>query len=523
MLALLLATTALADDTCADAAATAAFQRGFAAQQEMHTDDALAAYTECLGLDADCVACQYEVGWTYWTRGEWDRVVAAWERVLVLEPGHASATTWLPAAREHGQGGPALTASGLRVPLGTSSRPADAPVRLELIARFQNYNAAAEAPDHYDQDIYSPKSARFLPDGSKVYVNSLEGFTTVVYDPHTLQKLSVIEHSFGSEDAALFHGQTTVFDYPYHRRAPSGDVNQFSGKPVESALSHGRWLWVPYYRRDFDGGATSPSAVSIIDTQTDRIVRVLPTGPIPKYIAVSPDDHWVVVTHWGDNTLAVIDTSSGDPASFRYLDARLVVDGVLPQTGLIGTDRDGTCGHCLRGTTFTPDGEVLLVARMGGGGIAGFEVGTWRYLGTLDGEPPTPRHLVARGDWLYLTSNRSGYVSRIPLDTVVSALRGADGGHVELDAWESTHVGSGARTLELSPDGRWLYAAINGRAEVAVLDASTMEVVSRVRTDSYAVGLAVSPDGGQVWTTSQGRHRKGGNSVCVFNVEVDAP
>jgi len=58
---------------------------------------------------------------------------------------------------------------------------------------------------------------------------------------------------------------------------------------------------------------------------------------------------------------------------------------------------------------------------------------------------------------------------------------------------------------------------------VVVVDASTMEVVSRVRADSYTVGLDVSPDGRQVWTTSQGRGNKGGNSVCVFEVRTTEP
>ena len=47
-----------------------------------------------------------------------------------------------------------------------------------------------------------------------------------------------------------------------------------------------------------------------------------------------------------------------------------------------------------------------------------------------------------------------------------------------------------------------------------------MKVVSRIRADSYTVGLAVSPDGRQVWTTSQGKRGKGGNSVCVYRVTV---
>ncbi len=527
-LLLLLTSLATAGETasCTDPAATAAYREGFGAQKVLDTENALAAYSKCLQIEPSCVPCQYEIGWTYWSRDEWAATVDAWEKTLALSPGNKAAATWLPRAKENqAQGGASVSVGGLRVPLGTASA-GGGPLTMTLTARFQNYDAnPSGAGDTYDTDIYSPKSAIYLRDGSKVYVNSLEGLKTVVYDPRSPGKHAVIAHTFGPEDAHLFGGESTVFGYPYLRRSPSGDPNQFSGKPVESALSHGdRYLWVPYYRRDFDFGAASPSAVAIIDTSTDAIVRVMPAGPIPKYVAISSDDRWAAIVHWGDNTAGLVDISSGDPTKFAYRPERLVVERALPQENLTGEDRDAACGFCLRGSVFTPDSQVLLVARMGNGGIAGFDVASGAYLGTVEGMQPTPRHLVISPDgaWLYLTSNRSGYVSKIALTKVVEALRGADGARVPLDGWHETYVGGGARTLEVSPDGRWLFAAVNASAEIVALDAGTLAVVGRVRTDSYAVGLAVSPDGKQLFATSQGRGGKGGNSVCVFSVEENA-
>jgi DNA-binding beta-propeller fold protein YncE len=81
-------------------------------------------------------------------------------------------------------------------------------------------------------------------------------------------------------------------------------------------------------------------------------------------------------------------------------------------------------------------------------------------------------------------------------------------------------VGTGARTIELNGDGSLLFTAVNHSAEVVVIDPDSMKILTRVRTDAYAVGLDVSPDGSQVWVTSQGRKDEGGgNSVCVFSVE----
>ncbi|MBT3217691.1 MAG: peptidoglycan-binding protein [Proteobacteria bacterium] len=527
MLLLLLSSLASgADASCATAESTAAFNKGFAAQQAMKTDEALQAYLTCLELDPDCVSCNYEVGWTYWSRSEWGKTIAAWEKTLTLDPNHNAAATWLTSAKDAAGGGSAsaVYATGLRVPLGIKSKQ-QGPLHLELTGRFQNYNAhPADKNDIWDNEIYSPKSARFLSDGSKVYVNSLEGFTTGVFDPHDIKRLGIIRHEFGPEEAGLFKDETSVFGYPYNRRPASGEVNQFKGKPVESTLSHkDRYLWTPYYRRDYDYGATSPSAVAIIDTQTDQIVRIMPTGPVPKYVVPSPDNHWLAVTHWGDNTLGVIDISSQNPDDFKYLPERLVVEKILDQTGLMGTDRDATCGYCLRGTAFTNDSKTLLVARMGSGGIAGFDVDSWEYLGTVTGEKATPRHLVVSKDskTLFLSSSRSGHVSRISLDHVLSTLRSANGQSVPIEGWKSVYVGGGARTIELSPDERYIYTAVNSKSELVAVDAENMTVAARLRSDSFTVGLAVSPDGKQVWTTSQGRNHRGGNSVCVYTVTID--
>ena len=515
--------------SCESAEATQHFRAGFAAAETRQARTAISKFQSCLQVEPSCVPCLYEIGWVYWTQSEWSNVIENWEQVLQHEPHHVLVTTWLGPARDQASNRKTPGLDRTRVPIAVRSRPETSPVQMELVARFQSYNANPKdkTKDHYDQDIFSPKSARYSHDGSKVYVNSLEGYRTVVYDAQSLTKRSVINHQFTAKSESLFQGQEAPFQYRFNKRPSSGQVNHFRGKPVESELSHdGKFLWIPYYRRDFDGGATSPSAVAIIDTETDEIVRVMPTGPIPKYVEASPDGQWVAITHWGDNTVALIDTSSGNPEEFTYRPELLVVVRQLSQKGLSGENRDKACGYCLRGTVFTPDSKTLLVSRMSGGGIAGFDVESGRYLGTVRGMRPTPRHLVIddKGQSLFLSSNASGYVSKVSLERLVQALQGADGELVELSAFEATFVGSGARTISLGSEDRYIFAAVHMGSEVVVIDSLTMKVVSRIRTDSFTVGLTVSPDGTQVWATSQARGEEGGgNSVCVYEVTYPSP
>jgi DNA-binding beta-propeller fold protein YncE len=493
-------------ESCEDPRAQRHLDAGLHALSVRDAEDALAAFRRCDDVGSECSTCREYLAYVYAQREEWGMAAMTWDSL--------SGTPYGEAAREQVERyridnpHPAVE-GGLRVPL-----PGDA-------FRFQAYDPRPiGAGDVFDADVASPKSVRFLGSGAKVYVNALEGLQTLVYEPKGPSRIGEIRHVFTDADHALFGGQQTVFGYPYLRTSPSGDPNQFGGKPVEMALSHeDRWLWVPYYRRDFDLGAGSPSAVAIVDTQTDAIVRVLPTGPIPKYVAISPDDRWASVTHWGDNTVALIDISSGDPSQFSYRSERLVVEYVLDQSTLLKAHRDSACGFCLRGTVFGPDGQ-LWVARMGGdGGVAGFDVETGRYLGTVDGIPANPRHLLQWEDTLFVTSSRTGHVSRVSRAEVSAKLSAARGGRVRLDGVTSVHVGAGARTVDITPDGASLYVAVNARSQVVKLDAETLQIQGRWRIDAHPVGLAVSPDGTQVWVTSQANRGLGGNAVTVLPVQ----
>ena len=513
---------------CASDAATDAYRRGFALQTDLKADGALAAFDECLAAEPDCVPCLYESGWTHWSRSEWTETVNAWERVMVLTSGQAptpgsiagDVRAWIRQARENAaHGGPGGV--GVSIPIGTASTAGS--VGFALAARFQNYDAHPKSDaDHYDSDVDSPKSVRFSADGKKVWVNSLAGAKTIAFDAATLATLDVIDHRFDDSTARLFAGKSGTFPWKFRTKAPDGKKDTFRGFPVEGTLTHGgRYLWIPYYRRDWDAKATSPSAIAIVDAASDRILRVMPAGPIPKYVVASPDGKWLAVVHWGDNTVGLIDIAGDDPAKFHYV-AKMVVEQELALDTLGAESRDKACGFCLRGSVFTPDSKTLLVARMGGGGIAGFDVATHRYLGTVLGMKPTPRHLALSPDGatLYVSSNVAGYVSRIPLAEVVSALQGAKGTKVTLEDFRDVYVGGGARTLALSPDGKTIYVATQMNAELVAVDAATMQVVGRIRADCYPVGLAVAPDGKRVWVTCQGRQGRGGNSVLVYDVRA---
>ena len=391
-------------------------------------------------------------------------------------------------------------------------------VRITLIAKKQYYKSADTLTA--DSSIRSPKSVSVTPDGTKFYVNSLEGGNTVVFETSSLRKMAVVSHKITPEKDSLWVKSPEFFSFHKKRKDP----DTFTGKPVEGTFSHGgKYFWVPYYRRNYDNNAVEPSAVAVINTLTDKIVRIFETGPLPKMIATSPDSRTVAVTHWGDNTVGFIDIASWNPSDWRYTDL-VVVEQKLSLNFAPGVtiDRDVNSGYCLRGTVFTPDGRYLLVGCMGGtGGIAVIDMSTRTYLGRIFGMRSNLRHLVLRDGWLYMSINNAGYIQKVPLQTVLDAIPQMKGRIARISGISECKVPAGARTIELSPDGKYIFAACNFSSRLAVVDAEKMTLIGQMPVDSYPVGLDLSRDGSLIFVTSQARMGYGGNCIGIYRLERD--
>jgi YVTN family beta-propeller protein len=413
----------------------------------------------------------------------------------------------------------AIQAQVVHPKIGEKAQSADGRISITLVGKKGNF-PGCEA-DYRDTDIYSPKSINVHPNGRKYYVNSLEGSKTVVYDVLTNKKLKVITHRFfDKKDARLWSKPSELYQFT-HYSAKDIALNTFYGKPVESTFSHGgRYLWVPYYRRSYDINAQDPSAVAVIDTRNDSIIRLMETGPLPKMIATSPDGKLIAIAHWGNNTVGIIDISSADPKQWKHkachvVDYQLKLDFSLTQS----VDRDNGSGYALRGTVFTPDNHYLLVGCMGGGGgIAVIDLQKSQYLGRITGMLGYVRHLVLKNGFLYLSINMAGYVQKIALTTLLDAIPKMKNKHVTVTGWQNCKVGAGARTIELSPTGKYIFAACNNSSSLYVVDAQTMSVLTSIPVDSYPVGLDVSKDGKHVFVTSQGKSGNGGNAVNIYQV-----
>ena len=356
----------------------------------------------------------------------------------------------------------------------------------------------------------SPKSAIFSHDGKKIYINALESFQTIVINTLGLDLNTTILHKFDASNQALFKDNESSTDDDIFI-TKTKNPNYFSGKPVEFATSHGgRYLYTSYYRRSYDQNATSPSAIGVIDTKSDEIVRVIPTCPLPKSLAVSQESKKLAVICWGDNSVRILDISSENPFDFSY--EKVLRAGKKPNLTALGGDRDKNCSMCLRGGAFSEDGRYLFTGIMKGGGIAVFDVLEGKKLGIFTNVPPTPRHIIRDENTLFVSSSYSGYITKLEISGILDAINGTNPQY----KGQSLKVPKGARTIAKHAD--YLFVACNADSLLVMVDIKNWQIVASVKIPPYAVGLALSKSGKSAIVTSQGKEGKGGHVLSVVRI-----
>src|SRR5512145_2694423 len=119
------------ESLCKDTNSRALLAEGMKLQEELETQAALARYRQCLEIEPSCSGCLYEIGWSYWRMGEWDKVVDSWENLLTVYPAHQQALQFIDTARENEKivaGGGRVHSFKSKLAIGEESRPAGSAV-----------------------------------------------------------------------------------------------------------------------------------------------------------------------------------------------------------------------------------------------------------------------------------------------------------------------------------------------------------------------------------------------------------
>lgn len=328
-------------------------------------------------------------------------------------------------------------------------------------------------------------------DGKKSDERSLTLFATIAND--NLQPKSIVHSGTGLFFAQnmMYRHNISVFDRQSNVIATIDDkvdlkdfgievVGRSSvvrGSPVEAAFSpDAKYAYVSNYA--MYGTGWDPSAIDTcqgndrdqsfvyrIDTATFKIDQVIQVGAVPKYLAVSPDNKYVVVSNFCSLDVSIIDVTSGK-------EIKRINVGLHP-----------------RGIAITNDSSTAYVTVMGGGIIAAINLYDFTTR-TLKSAGYTPRHLVLSADnsVLYITNNKSGQVRAInpQTDTLIS----------------SVATGVEPRSMTISDDGLSLYV-VNYMSDTMVkIRTSDMHVIQTLKTGHHPVGITYDAQMRRVWVAN---------------------
>ena len=302
----------------------------------------------------------------------------------------------------------------------------------------------------------SPKSVVSSGTGYVFAQNMMYKHTITVYDSKTAKLVKTIQDEITAADFHIKgHGET------------------IRGAPVECAFTpDGRFAYVSQYSMYGSGfveghdtcspGGASDSyvyRVSLADLKIDKVIKV---GEVPKYLAVTPDQKYLLVSNWCSYSLSVIDVHTSK-----------VVKSV-------------SLGPYPRGIAVSPDSKTAYVAVMGTTNIAVVDLTDFS-LSWISGVGSGPRHLcmAGNGKYLYATLNGEGNVAKIDPKTKRVV--------------DKVYTGSEPRSMAIAPDGKSLFVVNYNSSTMSQVRTSDMKVIDSVGTDSLPIGITYDAPTKSVW------------------------
>lgn len=318
----------------------------------------------------------------------------------------------------------------------------------------------------------APKSVELSPDSNYAAVMNLEGCNVWIIDADSFYIRQKLEFD-----------KTEAKGWDYDLKVP---IESFAEKPVECDFSEGgKYLWVSFHNgacivRYNPYDAKNDSSVVCFRTQAQKATvkhkdgdtsRVLMpkivVGETPKVIKITPDGKRALVANWHSSSISIVRTDS----LIKIQD--LVV---------------GKGAYIPRGITVTSDSKRAYICNMRGGSISIINLDSLKQEKELY-ITPNPRHIIlSKNDsLLYISENTGGALIEYDL--------------IKKKVTRKVALGSQVRTIAISPDERYIFAAVHGANKLSVINRKTFKEVSSVSIFK-PMGVAVSPNGKYVWATS---------------------
>lgn len=246
-----------------------------------------------------------------------------------------------------------------------------------------------------------------------------------------------------------------------------------SGSPVEAAFSHdGKYAWVSNYNMSGDK-FTNPgcdgcysnefddSYLYKINTETFAIEEIIRVGSVPKYVAVSPDNKYVLVSNWSSGDVSVVDIEKGK-------EIKRIKAGRFP-----------------RGIVVDSQSKYAYVTIMGSVHLLKIDLEDFS-TSQIKNVGSGPRHLCISSDdsVLYVSLNNEGKIAKINLH---------DG------TIQKTVCEGAPRSMIITPDDKFLYVVNYSINKVSKVDLLKFEVTEQQDTKEHPIGITFDSENKEVW------------------------
>jgi YVTN family beta-propeller protein len=232
----------------------------------------------------------------------------------------------------------------------------------------------------------------------------------------------------------------------------------------------------PYaYTANYETGS-----VSVISTETNRVVGEIKVGEEPASVAVTPDGTRAFVVNYRSGSVSVIDT-----ATRKTIGPPIKLD---EEPSVIA---------------ISPDGKTAYVSEENESKVVVIDTRTDAVIGSISGiENPYGLAISPDGESLYVASTAGNSVDVVSTRTL--ALVG-----------KPIPVGEDPEIVLVAPDGKTVYVTDEDSDEVSAITTATREV-RPIAVGPEPWGLGMTPDGRKLFVSNSG-----GESVSVVDPATD--
>ena len=303
----------------------------------------------------------------------------------------------------------------------------------------------------------TPKSVRASGTGFVSAHNMMYRHSITIYDADSMELVATIPDTISPSSFGI-----------------TGYSGSYRGAPVEGAYSpDGRYLYVTNYAMYGKGlmregtDICKPadnydrSFLYRIDTSSWKIDSIYKVGTVPKVVAVSPDNKYVLVTNWCSYDLYVISVASQKVIKTLKI-------GAYP-----------------RGIVISKDSQFAFVAQMGGDVVHKITLGNWSDELLKVGHNPRALVLSPDNAILYATLNLSGKVIAYDL--------------IQKKVIKSVKTGDATRSLDISTDGTALFVVNFNSGTVSKVRTSDFSILQTLKVCEQPIGVTYEPLHQRTW------------------------